>query len=175
MPAMSCVDWQERYRSKIRSAEQAIRSVPAGRRILIGSGAAEPSRLVHQVAPRGAYPWEETRHESLPEGERVVVRPARLTDEEHLQDLFYRLSDESSYRRFMAFKRTHPHEEIQKLVDLDYDQNMALVARARGLSGFTADVLRTNRPMLAVFQKSNLKLEVDTFEDAYHVVARLDS
>jgi hypothetical protein len=45
-----------------------------------------------------------------------------------LQDLFYRLSDESVYRRFLAFKRAHPHEEMQRLVDLDYEQNMALIA-----------------------------------------------
>ncbi len=80
-----------------------------------------------QVAPRAIYRWEQARRERLPGGEEVIVRPVRLSDEEELQDLFYRLSDESTYRRFMAYKRVHPHEEMQKLVDLDYEQNMALV------------------------------------------------
>ena len=179
-----------------------------------------------QVAPRGVYPWAESRRQRLPGGEEVLVRPVRITDERPLQELFYRLSDESTYRRFMAFKRIHPHEDMQKLVDLDSEQNMALVvciphgagedivamarydvtpatnladiafvvrdewqgkgigtllltrmceiARARGLSGFTADVLRTNRPMISVFQNSGLKLEVEALDETCHVVALLE-
>jgi len=179
-----------------------------------------------QVAPRGVYPWAESRRHRLPNGEEVLVRPVRISDERPLQELFYRLTDESTYRRFLAFKRTHPHEEMQKLVDLDSEQSMALVvclpeaagediiamarydvilatnmadvafvvrdewqrkgigtllmtrmceiARARGLAGFTADVLRTNKPMLSVIQKSGLKLEVETLDETYHVVARFE-
>lgn len=176
-----------------------------------------------QVAPRGTYPWEEACTETLPDGSSVEVRPVRLTDEETLQDLFYRLSDESTYRRFMAHKRVHPHKEMQRLVDLDYDSNMALVvtvqdgerekilamtrydvdpatrladiafvvrdeeqgkgmgtllmrrmveiARARGLKGFTADILATNKPMLSVFRKSGLKLQVGRSDGAQHMKA----
>ncbi|MHC4550162.1 MAG: GNAT family N-acetyltransferase [Planctomycetota bacterium] len=80
-----------------------------------------------QIVPRGSYPWTEESVERLPGGERVMVRPARLTDEEALQALLYRLSDDSIYKRFLSHKKTHPHEELQQLVDLDYDHNMALV------------------------------------------------
>lgn len=80
-----------------------------------------------QVVTRAIYPWEEARREALRTGEDVLVRPTRLSDEDGLQDLFYRLSDESTYRRFMSFKRAHPHEEMLELVNLDYEQNMALV------------------------------------------------
>jgi acyl-CoA hydrolase/GNAT superfamily N-acetyltransferase len=83
--------------------------------------------LMDEVAPRALYPWGEARRRDLPGGEEVLVRPVRLTDEETLQEMLYRLSDETVYRRFMAHKRTHPHDEMQKLVDLDYEQNMALV------------------------------------------------
>jgi GNAT superfamily N-acetyltransferase len=51
---------------------------------------------------------------------------------------------------------------------------MCEIARARGLSGFTADVLRTNRPMISVFQKSGLTLEVEALDETYHIVARLE-
>ena len=85
-----------------------------------------------QVAPGRAYPWEEAKKHRLAQGQEIVVRPARITDEETLRDLFYRLSDESTYRRFMSFKRSHPHEEMQELVNLDYERNMALVACAAG-------------------------------------------
>lgn len=40
-------DWQTRFADKITTAEQAIRAIPRGRRILVGSGAAEPSDLVN--------------------------------------------------------------------------------------------------------------------------------
>jgi GNAT superfamily N-acetyltransferase len=83
-----------------------------------------------QVEPRARYPWEQATVERLAGGDSVLVRPVRLSDEPALQDMFYRLSDESTFRRFMAHKRTHPHEEMQSLCDLDYDQNMALVVCA---------------------------------------------
>jgi len=177
-----------------------------------------------QVSPRGLYPGQEERREQLRGGEPVIVRPVRLTDERPLQELFYRLSDESTYRRFMAYKRRHPHEDMQALVDLDYEQSMALlaeveegdqrriiamtrydvdpatqladiafvvrdewqgrgvgallmrrmseIARARGLAGFTADLFATNRPMLAVFQRSGLTLDTRQDHEFLHVTMR---
>ncbi len=179
-----------------------------------------------QIASRTAYPWEEAGHETLPGGERVLVRPARVTDEEALQDLFYRLSDDSTYRRFMAFKSYHPHSEMQKLVDSDYEHNMALlvtvrgeggekilamarydvdpatrladiafvvrdewqgkgmgtllmrrmseIGRARGLAGFTADVLATNKPMMTVFHKSGLGMRSELDRESYHLTMMFD-
>ena len=65
---------------------------------------------------------------TLPQGHVVHIRPLRVTDERVLQDLFYRLSDDSSYHRFLAHKTYHPHEEISMLADFDDKQNAALVA-----------------------------------------------
>jgi len=81
-----------------------------------------------QIVPRATYPWKEQRSAHLRDGTAVVLRPARVTDEQALQAMFYSLSDESIYRRFLGRKQAHPHEEMQQLVDLDYDNNMALVA-----------------------------------------------
>lgn len=90
--------------------------------------AAKARRYVfpEQTAARATYPWEEERSIRV-EGQELRVRPLRMSDAENLQDLLYRLSDESVYRRFMQFKRSHPREEMLKLVDLDYEENMALV------------------------------------------------
>jgi acyl-CoA hydrolase/GNAT superfamily N-acetyltransferase len=177
-----------------------------------------------QIVSRSVYPWEEACTETLASGETVQVRPVRITDEDPLQDLFYRLSDDSTYRRFMGYKRAHPHEEMQKLVDLDYEQNMALVvtlaestpedilamarydvdpatmladiafvvrddwqgkglgtmlmrrmgeiARVRGLAGFTADVISSNRPMMTVFTKAGLRMAVELEDGCYHLTMR---
>ena len=51
-------DWKSRYARKIATAEEAVRAILPGRRILIGSGAGEPGRLVealvsHAVQLRG--------------------------------------------------------------------------------------------------------------------------
>jgi len=81
-----------------------------------------------QIGRAVACPWAEERVTTLKDGRPLLIRPLRISDEEELQDLFYRLSRESIYRRFLAFKQEHPHAEMQKLVDLDYDSSMAVVA-----------------------------------------------
>jgi hypothetical protein len=65
----------------------------------------------------------------------------RVNDEPALQRLFYSLSDESTYRSFLMNKKQHPHEEMQRLVDLDYDEAMALVACAPS----TGDIVAMSR------------------------------
>lgn len=195
---------------------------PRFRAELLGAAKQRHYVFPDQVIPRAAYPWSEVRRHCLDDGAEVLVRPLRLTDEPAVQRLLYSLSDESTYARFMTYKRAHPHEELQSLVDLDYDQNMAMVAcvgpseevvgltrydvnpatgladlafvvrddwrnrglgtllmrrmtevaRARGLVGFEADVLRSNRPMMAVFSRSGLKFEGEAQAGVYHLVAR---
>ncbi|HYN21617.1 MAG TPA: hypothetical protein VE078_11705 [Thermoanaerobaculia bacterium] len=46
-------DWQVRWAAKIASAEQAVGLIPPRKRILIGSGAAEPSGLVEAMVTHG--------------------------------------------------------------------------------------------------------------------------
>lgn len=85
-----------------------------------------------QRVPHSGYPLEQSSRERLPAGEEVMVRPVRLTDEEHLRQMFYGLSDENTFRRFMAYRRPESHEEMQKLVDVDYDKSMALLVTTVG-------------------------------------------
>ena len=174
-----------------------------------------------QIVARATYPWAEERVATTADGREVLVRPVRVTDTEALQDLFYRLSDESTYQRFMQHKRSHPHEEMLELVALDYEHNMGLVvidprsaseeivamarydvdpatqladiafvvrddwqrqgigtllmrrlseiAKARGLAGFSADVLLENKLMLGVFQQSGLEVRSELSGGVYSV------
>ena len=48
-------DWKTRYAAKIASPEEAIRLIPPRKRILIGSGAAEPGRLVDAMVAKGDH------------------------------------------------------------------------------------------------------------------------
>lgn len=83
--------------------------------------------FVDQRVPAAIYPWREERAERLPGGEVVIVRPVRMSDEEALQDFFYRLESESVYQRFMAHKTSYPHAEMQELVDANYAESFGLV------------------------------------------------
>lgn len=175
-----------------------------------------------QKTSRAVYPWEEET-ELERDGKKLRIRPVRSSDMEPLQDLFYRLSDDSTYQRFLQFKRAHPRDEMLDLVNLDYQSNMALVvcdesapvtefvamsrydvdpatgladiafvvrddwqckglgtelmrrmsevAKARGLTGFTASVLTSNGKMLGVFHKSGLKVRTTMESGVYNVLA----
>lgn len=48
-------DWQKIYSTKLSSREEAIRAIPRGHRVLIGSGAAEPLRLVEALVSHGHH------------------------------------------------------------------------------------------------------------------------
>ena len=154
-----------------------------------------------------------------------MLRPARITDERSLQEFFYSLSDESIYKRFLGFKREHSHEEMQQLVDFDYEANLAIVACtleaeeivgvirydvdpatkladiaftvrdewqgrgvgtlmmrrmkeiafARGLAGFTADVLATNSRALAMFHESGVRFHAQLNAGVYHLVGHFEN
>lgn len=81
-----------------------------------------------QIAPKAHYPWQETCHRTLPDGTPITIRPARLTDEEALLRILYSLTDrQNDYLVALGIDRAS-HEDIQQLVNLDYEQNMALVA-----------------------------------------------
>lgn len=101
---------------------------PSFRAELLAGAKARHYVFADQIVPRAIVPWREARTEKVAGGASVLVRPLVMTDEESLQRLFYELSDESIYRRFFCFRRAHPHEEMQRMVDLDYEQSMGLVA-----------------------------------------------
>jgi acyl-CoA hydrolase/GNAT superfamily N-acetyltransferase len=172
-----------------------------------------------QIVPR-AYPWVEERAVVLRNQAKVLLRPVRVTDEPALHDFFYRLSEESLYKRFLQVKWRHPHEELQSMVDVDDERSVGIVAchgeevvafarydldpatrladcafivrddwqgkgigtallsrlheiaRARGLAGFQADVLSSNKAMLEVFHASGLRFEASVDAGVTHLEAK---
>ncbi len=74
----------------------------------------------------GRYPEElETIREI--NGKDYIFRPMKPTDDELLKDLFYALSDESRYKRFMSPRKDMPHERRQDFVQINYKKEMAIV------------------------------------------------
>jgi acyl-CoA hydrolase/GNAT superfamily N-acetyltransferase len=211
----------------IRQRASALVAIahPDFRAELLAAAKARRYVFPDQALPRADYPWTEERLEELPRtGEEILVRPARLTDEEALKEFFYRLGDEDTSRRFLGHLPSEPHGELRTLVDLEEEGSFALVAcardtgellgvgrydvdpatrladlafavradvrgrgigtalmrrmievgRKRGLAGFTAEVAASNRPMLAVFEKSGLRFQTELRNGSFRMEARFE-
>jgi acyl-CoA hydrolase/RimJ/RimL family protein N-acetyltransferase len=83
--------------------------------------------FVDQLEPRGRYPREVERRVKTKKGEELLLRPLRPTDEPKLTELFYSMSEDALYKRFMRVAKRIPHEERQYYLDVDYQENMAVV------------------------------------------------
>jgi acyl-CoA hydrolase/GNAT superfamily N-acetyltransferase len=76
----------------------------------------------------GEYPEQFETYRTTKSGLEILLRPVKISDEPLLKDFFYRLSDQSVYRRFISLKKSLPHRELQDLVILDYTKGMSIVA-----------------------------------------------
>lgn len=74
------------------------------------------------------YPEElETTVESR-SGLSVFIRPIKPTDEAGMREMFYSFSKETVFYRFFSYLNAMPHEKLTKFVNVDYENEMALVA-----------------------------------------------
>jgi RimJ/RimL family protein N-acetyltransferase len=76
----------------------------------------------------GEYPEELEAYRTTKTGLEVFFRPVKISDEPLLKDLFYSLSDNSMYRRFISMRKDMPHERLQEFAVIDYTREVALVA-----------------------------------------------
>lgn len=108
-------------------------------------GAAKQRRYVFmdQTVPRRQPPWQADSTVRLSGGTLARIRLLRMADLSTLKDFFYLLSEQSRYERFLNYKRGHSHAELLKLVDVDYEQSMALVAEP--LSGDAGEIMAMAR------------------------------
>ena len=83
--------------------------------------------FVDQLEPRGRYPREIERRVAAKDGRELLLRALRPTDEPKLTELFYSLSGATLYRRFQHVTKRVAHEERQYYLDIDYQDNMAIV------------------------------------------------
>jgi len=173
---------------------------------------------------RFIMPGEEFMRAShlLKNGTQVNFRSIRPTDEPHMRDLLYNLSQETVYYRFMSRQQRFSHRQIQDFVYIDHRRDVAIVgtvpeahgeeiiavgryylnernnkaevafvirdgwqnqglgtflfrhlitiAKRNGIAGFTAEVLRDNHRMQAIFNHSGYKVESRLEEGVYSFV-----
>ena len=93
---------------------------------------AKQRHLVHldqmPLTIAGRFYPEQYEHAAMFGDTRVFYRPIKPTDEAMERAFFYSLSDETIYYRFFNILKTMPHEKLQPLVNIDYREEMAVVA-----------------------------------------------
>ncbi len=87
------------------------------------------------------YPsdWEKTV--TLPDGDTYLLRPIRPQDVTLYPPFLSKVSADDIRLRFLAPRRTFPHEMLVRLTQLDYDRDMAFVA----LSARTGELVGIGR------------------------------
>jgi GNAT superfamily N-acetyltransferase len=80
---------------------------------------------------RCEYPETLETYRTTKSGLEIFLRPVKLTDEPLLKEFVHSLSDQSIYRRFFSRRTDMPHEFLQRLVVIDYSENMAILAVLR--------------------------------------------
>ena len=73
------------------------------------------------------YPEELERYDTLRDGTQIFFRPVKPTDEQQLSEMFYSLSQESVRKRYFTHTTRFPHKDVQKVANIDYDQELAIV------------------------------------------------
>ena len=96
-------------------------------RIGLRSGAPLPLRFA--IRP---YPKELERHATTQNGTALFVRPVRPEDEPLIVEAFRRLDPADVRMRFFAAIKEMPHEHAARLIQIDYDREMALIGFAEG-------------------------------------------
>ncbi len=77
---------------------------------------------------RGDYPDHLETLRTTKENISLELRPVKISDEPLLKDLFYSLTEESMYRRFISRRKDMPHERLQDFVVIDYTKQMVILA-----------------------------------------------
>jgi acyl-CoA hydrolase len=81
------------------------------------------------------YPDELERTDTLKDGTEMFFRPVKPSDEPALAQMLYSLSADSVRKRYFTHTRTFPHRDVQKLANVDYRQDIAIVGLVPSVSG----------------------------------------
>ena len=81
------------------------------------------------------YPEELERTETLRDGTEIFFRPVKPTDEPALSEMLYSLSSQSVRTRYFTHTMTFPHRDVQKVTNIDYRNELAIVGVVPGPAG----------------------------------------
>ncbi len=101
-------------------------------RVRVGPAGVSAERLA--IRP---YPRELEETITLPAGREVFVRPIRPEDQPAHNEFVSRITPEDLYYRLLGVTRDIPPTEMARLVQIDYDRDMAFIATAPNEQGDT--------------------------------------
>jgi acyl-CoA hydrolase len=81
------------------------------------------------------YPEELEHYDTLKDGTEIFFRPVKPTDEPLLSEMLYSLSEKSVQTRYLTRTVSFPHSDIQRLTNIDYKTDLAMVGCVPGVSG----------------------------------------
>ncbi|MGD2089037.1 MAG: GNAT family N-acetyltransferase [Candidatus Aminicenantes bacterium] len=84
---------------------------------------------------KDTYPRELEHYDTLRDHTEIFFRPVKPTDEAKLSEMLYSLSSSSLRKRFFTHTQTFPHKDVQRLTNLDYKNELAIVGVVPGPSG----------------------------------------
>ncbi len=79
-----------------------------------------------------AYPVEEEQTVTLKDGRTAMLRPALSSDAQGIRELFHHLSEEDVYTRFFRNVRGLSDMEVERLCNVNYENEVAFVATTGG-------------------------------------------
>ena len=80
-------------------------------------------------------PKESRTTHLLHDGTQIVYRPIHPTDEPRMRDLFYKLSEQSKFYRFMGHLKRVPRSQIDDFVYIDHRSEVCVVGVLPSASG----------------------------------------
>jgi acyl-CoA hydrolase/GNAT superfamily N-acetyltransferase len=158
--------WADLQGKNIRERAIALINIahPAFREQLLEAAKARHYVYQDQILPPpgGLYP-EQYEQRLTVGGRELFFRPVKPTDDSLLKDLFYRLSDDSVYKRYFSAIKIMPHERLQETTNVDYDTRMTMLGLAVNEAGVEEAVVlgqyvleeSTNRAELAVMVRDD--------------------
>ncbi len=120
-----CKSIQERTLALIEIAHPSFRSWLLEEAIRLGY-----LKKGQTIKSKVAYPEGEEREVVLKNGEKVLIRPAKASDVQGVQDIFYNLRPEDVYTRFFTHLASLTASRAQHLCNVDYENEMAFMAVA---------------------------------------------
>ena len=108
------------------------------------------------------YPERWEMSHTFEEGTKVFFRPIKMTDEEMMKDLFYRLSEQTIYHRFFRSLKSLPHRDLVHFVHIDYTNEM-------GILGIVQDPDKTEREEIIAVGRYYLNRATNIAEVSYLV------
>lgn len=99
------------------------------------------------VLPAGGavYPLELETEYYTKDREKVFFRPVKAADEDLFQDFFYSLSDKTVYFRFFSHLKYMPHNFLQRFLNVDYYDRIAILGLKKKAGGEGEEMLAVGR------------------------------